>query len=320
MTRSDPKNHQHRWILIMLSGAMLVSVTLGIRQVFGLFLIPVSTHLETGVHVFSLAIALQNLVWGASSPIFGAIADKYGPWRVAAFGVLVFASGLFVMATLLNEAGIFLGQILVGIGIGSAVRPSQNPEPTRRANRSRFRAGRRASHQTDNDGFFVSVYAATSGAVGFGAWFATLRFAPIPSEIRPIVVAVRLRAKNETNPKSNQPTTLSTPSKRLQTPRLTTHPVDSSQPSPSVRSSSIPSSPSPSPSSSFLPVPRRPVRSLATSFAPVAGSPLAASSSPNPSPGSHHPRARTPSEPYSHSSHRARFHRFPPRPSCNNAT
>ena len=45
-----------------------------------------------------------------------------------------------------------------------------------------------------------------SGAVGFGAWFATLRFAPIPSEIRPIVVAVRLRAKNETNPKSNQPT------------------------------------------------------------------------------------------------------------------
>jgi len=104
----------------MLSGAMLVSVTLGIRQVFGLFLIPVSTHLETGVHVFSLAIALQNLVWGASSPIFGAIADKYGPWRVAAFGVLVFASGLFVMATLLNEAGIFLGQILVGIGIGSA--------------------------------------------------------------------------------------------------------------------------------------------------------------------------------------------------------
>jgi hypothetical protein len=54
--------------------------------------------------------------------------------------------------------------------------------------------------------FFVSVHAATSGAVGFGAWFATLRFAPIPSEIRPIVVAVRLRAKNETNPKSNQPT------------------------------------------------------------------------------------------------------------------
>jgi hypothetical protein len=34
-----------------------------------------------------------------------------------------------------------------------SLRPSQNPEPTRRANRSRFRAGRRASHQTDNDGF-----------------------------------------------------------------------------------------------------------------------------------------------------------------------
>ena len=104
----------------MLSGAALVSVTLGIRQVFGLFLIPVSTEIGAGVQVFSLAIALQNLVWGASSPIFGAIADKHGPWRVAAFGVLVFAAGLLSMATVVNEAGIFLGQILVGIGIGSA--------------------------------------------------------------------------------------------------------------------------------------------------------------------------------------------------------
>lgn len=68
-------------------------------------------------------------------------------------------------------------------------------------NRSRIRANRRTGvslHQTDNaHGFLFSVYAATSGAVGFGAWFAALRFAPIPSEIRPIVAAVRLRAKND---------------------------------------------------------------------------------------------------------------------------
>lgn len=120
MESATSNSRQHRWVLIMLSAAALVSVTLGIRQVFGLFLIPISSELNAGVHVFSLAIALQNLVWGASSPIFGAIADKHGPWRVAAFGVLVVAAGLFSMATVLNEAGIFLGQILVGIGIGSA--------------------------------------------------------------------------------------------------------------------------------------------------------------------------------------------------------
>ena len=111
---------QYRWVLIMLSGAALVSITLGIRQVFGLFLIPISIEMNSGVQIFSLAIAIQNLVWGASSPVFGAVADKYGAWRVAAFGLLVFAAGLLSMAMVVNEAGIFLGQILIGIGIGSA--------------------------------------------------------------------------------------------------------------------------------------------------------------------------------------------------------
>ena len=119
-TATPAASPQYRWVLIMLSGAALVSITLGIRQVFGLFLIPISTELNSGVQIFSLAIAAQNLVWGASSPLFGAVADKYGAWRVAAFGLLVFAAGLLSMAMVVNEAGIFLGQILIGIGIGSA--------------------------------------------------------------------------------------------------------------------------------------------------------------------------------------------------------
>ena len=119
-TATPAASPQYRWVLIMLSGAALVSITLGIRQVFGLFLIPISTELNSGVQIFALAIAVQNLVWGASSPLFGAVADKYGAWRVAAFGLLVFAAGLLSMAMVVNEAGIFLGQILIGIGIGSA--------------------------------------------------------------------------------------------------------------------------------------------------------------------------------------------------------
>ena len=119
-TATPVASPQYRWVLIMLSGAALVSITLGIRQVFGLFLIPISIELNSGVQIFSLAIAIQNLVWGASSPVFGAVADKYGAWRVAAFGLLVFAAGLLSMAMVVNEAGILLGQILIGIGIGSA--------------------------------------------------------------------------------------------------------------------------------------------------------------------------------------------------------
>ena len=111
---------RQRWLLITLAGATLVSATLGIRQVFGLFLQPVSLELGTGFQLFSLAIAVQNLIWGLSSPLFGAAADRHGPWRIAAIGALLYGGGLFLMASFVTEAGIFIGQILVGLGLGSA--------------------------------------------------------------------------------------------------------------------------------------------------------------------------------------------------------
>jgi MFS family permease len=111
---------RQRWLLITLAGATLVSATLGIRQVFGLFLQPVSLELGTGFQLFSLAIAVQNLIWGLSSPLFGAAADRHGPWRIAAVGALLYGGGLFLMASFVTEAGIFMGQILVGLGLGSA--------------------------------------------------------------------------------------------------------------------------------------------------------------------------------------------------------
>ena len=117
MPTSNPKFH---WAIIMLSAAALVSVTFGVRQVFGLFLVPISIEIDSGLQLFSLAIAVQNLIWGLSSPLFGAIADKYGAWRVAAFGTLIYAVGLLFMAFVVNETGVFLGQILVGMGLGSA--------------------------------------------------------------------------------------------------------------------------------------------------------------------------------------------------------
>jgi MFS family permease len=115
-----PASLKQRWILIMLAGATMVSATLGIRQVFGLFLQPISIDLGTGFQFFSLAIAVQNLMWGLSSPFFGAVADKFGPWKVAALGALLYTVGLLLMASFVTEAGVFLGQVMIGLGLGSA--------------------------------------------------------------------------------------------------------------------------------------------------------------------------------------------------------
>ena len=49
------------WIIVLISSGIIISVGMGIRQSFGLFLIPISDFLGEGRILFSLAIALQNL-------------------------------------------------------------------------------------------------------------------------------------------------------------------------------------------------------------------------------------------------------------------
>ena len=103
-----------------MAAAFLVMVTLGIRQSFGLFLLPVTEALGTGREVFSLALAIQNLLWGIASPFAGALADKFGAGRVAAIGTLFYAGGLVVMASFVSPSGLMMGQLMIGIGLGSA--------------------------------------------------------------------------------------------------------------------------------------------------------------------------------------------------------
>lgn len=109
-----------RWYLILMASAFLVVVTLGIRQSFGLFLLPATEAMGTGREVFSLAMAMQNLVWGLVSPLAGAMADKFGAARVAAIGAICYAAGLLLMGIIVSPGGLLFGQIMIGIGLGSA--------------------------------------------------------------------------------------------------------------------------------------------------------------------------------------------------------
>ena len=109
-----------RWYLILMASAFLVVVTLGIRQSFGLFLLPATEAMGTGREVFSLTMAMQNLVWGLVSPLAGAMADKFGAARVAAIGAICYAAGLLLMGIIVSPGGLLFGQIMIGIGLGSA--------------------------------------------------------------------------------------------------------------------------------------------------------------------------------------------------------
>jgi MFS family permease len=85
-------------IVVLIMGSLTLMICFGARQNYGLLMGPISTDLNWGREVFAFAIAVQNLVWGLTTPIAGFIADRYGPARVAAAGSALFAAGLIMMS------------------------------------------------------------------------------------------------------------------------------------------------------------------------------------------------------------------------------
>ncbi|MFA7282760.1 MAG: MFS transporter [Sterolibacterium sp.] len=104
---------------VLLFAALIVGVSMGIRHSFGLFLVPLSTEHGWSREVFSFAMALQNLVWGAVQPFAGLLADRYGAKRVLWGGSLLYILGLLGMAWTTTGTG-FAATAGLMIGIAHA--------------------------------------------------------------------------------------------------------------------------------------------------------------------------------------------------------
>jgi len=104
---------------VLLFAALIVCVSMGIRHSFGLFLVPLSTEHGWSREVFSFAMALQNLVWGAAQPFAGLLADRYGAKRVLWGGSLMYLLGLLGMAWSTTGTG-FAATAGLMIGIAHA--------------------------------------------------------------------------------------------------------------------------------------------------------------------------------------------------------
>lgn len=105
-------------LLLILLGSLVISVAMGLRHGFGLFLEPMSSELGWGREVFAFALALQNLIWGLSQPFTGALADRFGAARVVAIGGLLYALGLTFMGLSESALGMSLSAgVLIGLGL-----------------------------------------------------------------------------------------------------------------------------------------------------------------------------------------------------------
>jgi len=107
--------------VVLVASGMLLTLSMGIRHGFGLFLQPMSADLHWGRETFALALAVQNLMWGVATPFAGMLADRYGSHRVAFVCALLYIAGLATMplATsplmLVVTAGLLIGTGLAGL-------------------------------------------------------------------------------------------------------------------------------------------------------------------------------------------------------------
>ncbi|HEV2563986.1 MAG TPA: MFS transporter [Microvirga sp.] len=104
--------------LIVVAGCLIALITFGPRASSGLFQLPMITEYGWGRDTFGFAIAIQNLLWGVGQPFAGAVADRFGAFRVLCAGALLYALGLVLMAYATTPGMLHLGAgVLIGFGL-----------------------------------------------------------------------------------------------------------------------------------------------------------------------------------------------------------
>jgi predicted MFS family arabinose efflux permease len=102
------------WSLV-LPAMLILMITMGGRQTLGMFLSPLNTATGLGIANLALAMAVGQFVWGAAQPVFGAMADRYGPAKIIGLGGVLLASGLYLTSQSSSQWG-----LTVALGVLSA--------------------------------------------------------------------------------------------------------------------------------------------------------------------------------------------------------
>ena len=102
---------------VLVCGAIIVSMSMGIRHGFGLWMQPMTQEMGWGREDFATAIGIQNISWGLIGIFLGMLADRFGAFRVIVFSSLLYALGLWGMAQAASPAWLAL---TLGVMVGAA--------------------------------------------------------------------------------------------------------------------------------------------------------------------------------------------------------
>lgn len=109
-----------RFPLLVWMGIGILIISLGIRQSFGIFMMPISDTFHTGREFFSLAIAFQNLLFGLFQPFVGMAADRFGARRIIIVGAIAYGAGLYLTSLAATPSVLYLTiGALIGLGLSA---------------------------------------------------------------------------------------------------------------------------------------------------------------------------------------------------------
>ena len=113
----------HPWWIVF-AAASILAYSMGVRLALGLLVPDISQGLGVSVAEISLGFAIQNLLWGAVSPVAGMMAERYGTAKVLLAGALLYAAGLAAAAVAQSGWLFFVGNaLLIGVGVGATTFP-----------------------------------------------------------------------------------------------------------------------------------------------------------------------------------------------------
>jgi predicted MFS family arabinose efflux permease len=105
-----------RFLIILACGSIVITLSMGLRQVFGLFLLPVTADLDMSRQMFGFIVGVQNLLWGLTQPVAGLLADRLGLARVVAIGGALYVAGLALASFSTEPTGFaFTVGVLIGL-------------------------------------------------------------------------------------------------------------------------------------------------------------------------------------------------------------
>lgn len=113
----SPRPGQTRSILI--GASVMLSLSMGMRQSLGLFLLPMSHDIGVTAADFTFTVAIQNISWGLAQPLVGALADRYGSRPAMTAGALVYAAALAVMLTATGMLALTVAGLLIGVALAA---------------------------------------------------------------------------------------------------------------------------------------------------------------------------------------------------------